>query len=189
MASGLFFLNHSRNGILQSKIPLTNGRLVVGRSSRADLFVPDPSVSRRHAELVVSGMNVSVRDLNSRNGTFVDDRRVTDSSVLPRQQIRFGSVTFMLTDDAALPDSLMSQQETTDARFISAHEDELPALEVLTAAQRRVFDLLMQGLLEKQVARDLGISRHTVHNHIRVIYRAFGVHSRAELLVRVRQTE
>jgi pSer/pThr/pTyr-binding forkhead associated (FHA) protein len=185
MVSELFFLSHSRNGVLQAKIPLTDGRLVVGRSSRADLFVPDPSVSRRHAEVVVSGTNVSVRDLNSRNGTYVDDCRVTDSRVLPRQQIRFGSVSFLLTDDASLPDSFVSQQETTDARFLGDH-DEIPVLEVLTVAQRRVFDLLMGGLLEKQVARELGISRHTVHNHIRVIYRAFGVHSRAELLVRVR---
>ena len=61
------------------------------------------------------------------------------------------------------------------------------ATEVDAVCGRIIEELETQGLLEKQVARELGISRHTVHNHIRVIYRAFGVHSRAELLVRVRQ--
>jgi DNA-binding CsgD family transcriptional regulator len=52
----------------------------------------------------------------------------------------------------------------------------------LTAAQRRVFDLLLEGLPEKRIARKLKISQHTVHNHVRKIYVAARVGSRPELL-------
>jgi DNA-binding CsgD family transcriptional regulator len=38
---------------------------------------------------------------------------------------------------------------------------------------------------EKEVAAQLGISRETVHNHIRRIYAAYNVHSRVELLLKV----
>ena len=43
---------------------------------------------------------------------------------------------------------------------------------------------LLDGDGEKQVARRLGLSRHTVHGHVKVLYRRFGVSSRAELLAR-----
>ena len=52
----------------------------------------------------------------------------------------------------------------------------------LTPAQERVFEQLALGLSEKEASTRLHISRHTVHNHIRAIYRAFGVATRSELL-------
>jgi DNA-binding CsgD family transcriptional regulator len=51
----------------------------------------------------------------------------------------------------------------------------------LTRAQRRVLDLLMQGHSEDEIASLLDRSYHTVHSHVRLIYVAYGVHSRAEL--------
>jgi S-DNA-T family DNA segregation ATPase FtsK/SpoIIIE len=44
-------------------LPLRRGRLVIGRTAACDLVLPDERVSRRHAELVVAGGVVSVRDL------------------------------------------------------------------------------------------------------------------------------
>jgi DNA-binding CsgD family transcriptional regulator len=45
-----------------------------------------------------------------------------------------------------------------------------------------VLALLADGHSEKQVARDLGISPHTVHGHVKALHRRLGVSSRAELL-------
>jgi DNA-binding NarL/FixJ family response regulator len=53
----------------------------------------------------------------------------------------------------------------------------------LSEAQRRVFRLLCEGFADKKIAKELGLSQHTVHNHTRAIFQAFGVHSRVELLV------
>ncbi len=44
---------------------------VVGRDRDADVRIDDPSVSRRHARLVVDGEDVGVEDLESKNGTRV----------------------------------------------------------------------------------------------------------------------
>ena len=55
---------------------------------------------------------------------------------------------------------------------------------LLSEAQQRVFDELLSGLPEKAIARRLRLSTHTVHNHIRAIFRHYEVHSRAELLAR-----
>lgn len=52
----------------------------------------------------------------------------------------------------------------------------------LSPAQSRVFDLAVQGLSEKQIAVQIHRSPHTVHSHLRAIYRHYGVANRAELL-------
>ena len=52
----------------------------------------------------------------------------------------------------------------------------------LSPRQAETLNLLLQGQSEKQVARALGVSVHTVHVYVKALYRRFGVSSRAELL-------
>jgi DNA-binding CsgD family transcriptional regulator len=53
----------------------------------------------------------------------------------------------------------------------------------LSDSERAVLTLALEGLSEKQIALKLRRSPHTVHTHLRLIYRAYGVGSRAELLL------
>jgi DNA-binding NarL/FixJ family response regulator len=55
----------------------------------------------------------------------------------------------------------------------------------LSPARRRVVACALQGLSEKDIARQVRLSPHTVHNHIQAIYQLLGVHSRSELLARL----
>jgi pSer/pThr/pTyr-binding forkhead associated (FHA) protein len=50
--------------------------LVIGRDKQAELVLGDPEVSRRHARLEVQRGIVFLRDLESKNGTFLNGRRV-----------------------------------------------------------------------------------------------------------------
>jgi serine phosphatase RsbU (regulator of sigma subunit) len=61
--------------------------VVVGRSVRAGLNIPDPALSRMHLKIYRSGANWFVEDLGSRNGTFLNSDRVTK----PRR-LDFGDV-------------------------------------------------------------------------------------------------
>src|SRR5205809_7320270 len=49
---------------------------VVGRAPTSDIPVFDPTISRRHAELVVADGGVQVHDLGSSNGTFLNGTRI-----------------------------------------------------------------------------------------------------------------
>lgn len=55
----------------------------------------------------------------------------------------------------------------------------------LSPRQRQVLALLQRGLAEKQIAAELDVSPHTVHDYVKALYRAHSVSSRAELLVKL----
>lgn len=60
--------------------------------------------------------------------------------------------------------------------------DEAGPLAALSPRLRRVLDALVEGDSEKQVASRLGLSRHTVHDYVKELYRRFGVGTRGEML-------
>ena len=66
----------------------------IGRNLDGDLVMLAISVSRAHAELVQSEAGWTVRDLGSRNGTFIDGTRCQGPTVLPaRALLRVGDVS------------------------------------------------------------------------------------------------
>ena len=152
----------------------------VGRSSRCSFVVHDLSVSRFHAQVTTNDDSVNVKDLGSRNGTFVDGVRVSEVEIQPGQTVRFGSVQFqLLAYDEPLSGSELSEVST---RLVKLPATAQPAkLELLSESQRRVLGLLLEGKAEKEVAAKLNISPHTVHNHVKEIYRKMEVNSRPEL--------
>jgi hypothetical protein len=75
-------------------LPLTGREMIVGHSDTADLAVDDQYVSRRHALISVTAAgSVTVRDLNSTAGTFVNDERVEGGRELrPGDLVRFAEL-------------------------------------------------------------------------------------------------
>jgi DNA-binding CsgD family transcriptional regulator len=180
----LLVMNERRSAPLTSFV-LTEGKFVCGRSAECDFVLLHPSVSRRHAEIAV-GAQIEVFDLDSRNGTFVDDIRIRSAALTVGQTLRLGKASMFLTELRRGGVATDSSLETTSGRDIEVPSDADSPLGELSPAQRRVLDLTLDGLAEKQIARRLSISQHTAHNHLREIYRTFGVHSRIELVARLR---
>jgi DNA-binding CsgD family transcriptional regulator len=174
-------------GALPATALLVPGKQVLGRSSMCDIKLKDKSVSRRHAEIVVTESGVSVTDLGSCNGTFVEGWRILTSEITNGQSIRFGKVTFVLAVEQAANGEPHSEDATDKQGDAPPLAQEDAADLGLSPTQRRVFKLLVDGFGEKQIAARLKLSQHTVHNHVRAIYTSYSVHSRAELLARLLQ--
>jgi EAL domain-containing protein (putative c-di-GMP-specific phosphodiesterase class I) len=68
----------------------------VGRRTGLQLTLQDTSVSREHAEFYLDGDGLRLRDLESRNGTFVNRKRIQDQAVGDGDIIHFGEVEFRL---------------------------------------------------------------------------------------------
>jgi pSer/pThr/pTyr-binding forkhead associated (FHA) protein len=65
---------------------------VLGRSKECDVQVPDPNVSRRHAELRQEGGAWWLVDLDSTNGTLLNGKRVQRAKLSDGDTIRLGEL-------------------------------------------------------------------------------------------------
>ena len=72
-------------------VRLLEGDNILGREPGLAVTIERPGVSRRHASIRVEGGGATLRDLGSKNGTFVAGRRVTEPTPLrPGDEVRLG---------------------------------------------------------------------------------------------------
>lgn len=79
------------------------GRQSVGREPSCDIVFLRDSVSRRHALLTTEGGVTTIEDLESTNGTFVNNERVVSRVLVTGDQIRLGDQTLVFAADIAGP--------------------------------------------------------------------------------------
>jgi len=90
----LLLQNPSAGGDL-AEILIDHYPFVIGRSSSSDRALPMFFISRSHCKFTISGEVVSVEDLQSANGTFVNGKRITTPTPLsPGDQVSFGPLGF-----------------------------------------------------------------------------------------------
>lgn len=70
--------------------------VVVGRSTQCDIVIPGTHLSRQHAELQVQGKYLRVKDLDSANGTFINEKRVESALAHSGDRLRLDVYTFRL---------------------------------------------------------------------------------------------
>ena len=87
------YLLHHRG----AAVPLSSASFVIGRDPDCDLCVSDPAVSRRHARVAAAPAGIWLEDLGSRNGTYVEGRRIREPVRLGRGGgFRLGGETFVV---------------------------------------------------------------------------------------------
>jgi pSer/pThr/pTyr-binding forkhead associated (FHA) protein len=82
----------SRNG--KQTIVLEQLPVVFGRDPDAGIYLDDSWVSRRHCEIDEIDGALIVRDLQSRNGTFVNGCRITEEELAPGDKLTIGIVSY-----------------------------------------------------------------------------------------------
>ncbi len=83
-------------GPLAGKIlPITKPVVTVGRA-QGDINIPDPEISRIHCEIVILPDKVLLKDLNSTNGTYFDNLKITEVEIGNRDEFTIGDTTLML---------------------------------------------------------------------------------------------
>jgi len=85
-----------KNGT-QKTFALPSNVTVIGRRHDCDLHIPLMPVSRRHCQLTLNNETLTIRDLGSRNGTYLNGKRVDEAAVIqPGDYIKIGPLTFAL---------------------------------------------------------------------------------------------
>lgn len=112
-----FWLEHG-----DAKISLEPRVYVLGRSSQCELMVDDTRASRRHARLVVRSLTVSIEDLGSSNGVFVNGVRITKACTLrDGDQFQLASACFVLKSEG-LPYRNASETPATCPNLVTRNE-------------------------------------------------------------------
>ncbi len=154
----------------------TGQTIVVGRAVTTDLPVYDPTVSRRHAELINANDGVTVRDLGSSNGTFVNGSRVTETTVSDGDTVTFGKVAFNLIEvvEAEPPphaEAFVSPQSGPEATIVrkvpvseseglEAHVARLSGeVERVSAEQQKTNKLNLLLDISKELAKQQDVDR------------------------------
>ncbi len=107
----------------EQSVELDDGQSVfVGRAVTSDLPVYDSTVSRRHAEVTHTPHGLTVKDLGSSNGTFVNGSRIAEATVSDGDIVTFGKVAFniieVVANSAAAPPAPAAAQGAPQATIV-----------------------------------------------------------------------
>jgi pSer/pThr/pTyr-binding forkhead associated (FHA) protein len=76
--------------------PLPSTVTTIGRRHSCDLCIPLTSVSKKHCQLNHDDGVLKIRDLDSRNGTYLNGKRVNEAVIQAGDSIKIGPLTFVL---------------------------------------------------------------------------------------------
>jgi pSer/pThr/pTyr-binding forkhead associated (FHA) protein len=138
------FVLRGVSGAVFSKVFPITGPVVIGRAAECDISVPADEMSRRHALVKPTPDGLSVEDLGSSNGTYINNKRVQQQGFLgPGDELRLDAVRFILV----APGMEMNSSPPTPAKPVPAiptvHKLQLWASIMLTLAAVAVIALLI----------------------------------------------
>lgn len=122
-------LRIDKGGKPSQTLTLRGPEAVIGRATGNAVRIPSNDVSRRHCQLCIRDDKVTVEDLGSLNGTYLNSKRVEGiREVFPGDRIRIGPVTFLVAfvPDTAKPGEL-DELELVDADAIDVSLESAPA--------------------------------------------------------------
>ncbi|UQA54966.1 DUF4388 domain-containing protein [Polyangium aurulentum] len=110
--------------------------IVVGRASDLDMVLVEDMVSRRHARIACADQQITIEDLNSTNGTFVNGERIQRASLKEGDRVLIGTniLKVVVADSAAPPPRKRSEQPPSgrqQTRSMSGAIDEIPLPDLL----------------------------------------------------------
>jgi len=158
----------------RERIPLHDERVTIGQASTNDVPIPfDRTVSRVHAVLERVASRWCVRDLASRNGTFVNGERILSERPLRSgDEIRVGTVRLV----ARFADATVSEDATIGAE--ASPDLTRREREVLVALCRPMFsgDVFREPASIRQIATDLVVTEAAVKQHLSRLYDKFQIY-------------
>lgn len=114
----------------------TQPEIIVGRSSDLDLVLVEDMVSRRHARIDCTDQAITIEDLGSTNGTFVNGEKITRTSLKEGDRVLIGtSILKVISVDSAIPavrrPQTPSPGRAVQTRTMSGSIDEIPLPDLL----------------------------------------------------------
>jgi len=150
--------------------PLADKELAMGTAPENSVVFDDPTVSHLHAVLERFGGGWTVRDLGSRNGTFVNGQRISGSRALrDGDEIRVGETSLLFHAPRAERKSTRAAEPAPD--LTRRERDVLRALCRPLASG----DVFTEPASMARIAAELVVTEEAVKQHLRNLYGKFGL--------------
>ena len=105
-------LRYNKADGTQMEFELGERPITIGRSPEADVVILDEKSSRIHCGIRFWDGDFYIKDLKSKNGTYVNDEQVDVAKLQPGDRIQVGSVSMMFEQEAlAGPDTVLHEVE------------------------------------------------------------------------------
>jgi pSer/pThr/pTyr-binding forkhead associated (FHA) protein len=162
------------DGAARRTVTVAAGPVRVGRDAGCEVVLADPQVSRLHAVITAAPDGWLLEDVGSRNGTFVNGRKVAGvHAIAPSDRIMVGNFVLVLhAGDEAVETVGADDAPTTRVQLETG----------LSAREIEVLRLVCAGDTDQQIAEALFISVKTVHSHMDRMREKTGCRRRAELI-------
>jgi predicted component of type VI protein secretion system len=154
-------------------VQLGTERVTVGRSDGNTIVLADDTqVSRVHAVIEELGGSWSVRDVNSRNGTFLNGTRVSGEARLSAgDELRIGRTRIVLRAERTADDAGMTEAQAPPPTLTPRERDVLIALFTPITGS----EMFTEPASTKAIAQALWVSEAAVKQHLLRLYDKFGV--------------
>lgn len=106
----------TESDLLASQFYTLADKTIVGRDPDCDLTIDWHLLSRHHAEIYVEGDRLRIVDLNSRNGTYLNGKKISEGLAKPRDELRFDQQTFVVVGPPKIIVSEDHDQDLTGMR-------------------------------------------------------------------------
>jgi pSer/pThr/pTyr-binding forkhead associated (FHA) protein len=137
-------------------VTVHQGKMIVGRDRTCDIVVNKQYVSKKHAEIFVSGDKVEIVDCGSTNGTFVNDALIERAVLRDRDEIKIGSVIMQYfcidLNDARQEPALTAGDHRKQSVFYGKVAKEVQPF----------FGQMTTRFLDRQIKAHLGKTPHTL---------------------------
>lgn len=128
-----------------SSFSLPSTVTLIGRRQECDFCIPLSIVSRRHCEINMDRGKITVRDMQSKNGTYLNDQLIEEAEAKAGDVLKIGPVEFVFQIDG-VPDNFEEYLKTSEAEAAA-----------VSAANEENFEAAMEDLSDV----DLGQSHAT----------------------------
>lgn len=96
-----YLIRKQPDGSTVKQWDLRDKPLTVGRGDKVDAQIEDNEMSRQHFVISPKSGSYVIQDQNSQNGTLVNGRRVTETTLKPNDNIRAGQTLFVFVEGLA----------------------------------------------------------------------------------------
>lgn len=152
-------------------IALTTKRATIGRSAHNTIIIDAATVSRMHAVMITRKGNYYVKDMDSQNGTFINDSKITISRVDHHDQITFGNQSFLFLkkSDEGVPPATDRMIDANSTIVLDKDEIESGCFLACTAETARLglFPQTEQAAGEEESINPFKKG----HHHLSLLYR------------------